>query len=121
MITVGADSESCWLFVKVANGISGAEIAADATAADGETETIAEQLEANGWTALTGVDGVNNVYYKSWTAGSPVDVPVLGSFTIATDADVAGYTSATITVTAYAVQADGLDTPAGAWTAAQFN
>ena len=102
VITVGADSESCWLFVKVENGIS---------AIEGGT-TIASQLGTNGWTAL---DDVDNVYYMSWAAGSAVKVPVFGSFTIATDANVASYVTAKIIVTAYAVQAEGFGTAEAAW------
>ena len=64
VITVVDGSESCWLFVKVVNGIAGAEIAPDDTAAEGETETIAEQMAANGWKLRT---GSSNVYYKENT------------------------------------------------------
>lgn len=105
IIHVGADSENCWLFVKVENGLSGIE---DSTA------TIAAQLTANGWTLVAGT----NIYaYKDIVSASS-NVPVFGSFKLAGDADVANYANARIVVTAYAVQADSFTTAADAWTAA---
>lgn len=108
IIHVDADSENCWLFVKVENGISGIEASEN---------TIAAQLAANGWSA---VDGAANVYaYRDSVAGG-TDVDVFGSFQIAGDADVAKFEYASVVVTAYAVQADGFGTAAAAWTASGF-
>lgn len=108
IIHVDANSEKCWLFVKVENGISEIEDSAN---------TIAAQLAAKGWSA---VNGAANVYaYKESVAGG-TDVPVFGSFKIAGTADVAKYANAKVVVTAYAVQADGFDTAAAAWTASGF-
>ena len=118
-VTVEANSEACWLFVKVENGIADIE---------DSTNTIAAQLAAKGWTA---VDGATNVYaYKSTVAGG-ANVPVFESFKI--DQSVIGgnkpvdyvgenkylgdYTDKKIVVTAYAIQADGFDDAAAAWTA----
>lgn len=109
IIHVDASSEECWLFVKVVNGISAIE--------DSTNNTIAAQLEANGWSA---VNGAANVYaYKESVAGR-TNVPVFGSFQIAGDADVANYANATVVVTAYAVQADGFNTAEAAWTSSGF-
>lgn len=108
IIHVDANSEKCWLFVKVENGISAIE--------DSEN-TIAAQLTANGWSAVTGADGV---YAYKQSVASGTDVPVFGSFKIAGDAAVADYANAKVVVTAYAVQADGFDTAAAAWTASGF-
>lgn len=108
IIHVDANSEKCWLFVKVENGISAIEDSAN---------TIAAQLAANGWSAVTGAAGV--YAYKQSVAGG-TDVPVFGSFKIAGTAAVASYEKATVVVTAYAVQADGFDTAAAAWTASGF-
>ena len=47
-VHVAANSEDSWIFVKVDNQIADIEA----------NETIAAQIEANGWTALTGVAGV---------------------------------------------------------------
>ena len=102
-ITVTGGSESCYLFVKVENGISAIEAGT----------TIADQMEDNGWTALAGQTGVYYMEYDS----DPNDkkIPVFAEFTIADNAVVSNYLNATINVTAYAVQADGFDTAADAW------
>ncbi len=100
-----AGSEASWLFVKVENGIA---------AIEADTK-IADQITANGWTALTSVDGV---YYKQVvanTSAAAIDYPVFGSFKLKGDAEVKNYETAKVTVTAYAIQADGFDTPAAAW------
>ena len=113
------DSESCYLFVKVENGISDIEAASEA----GGYQNIADQLDANGWDVLTGVD---NVYYQSWAAADGAvesetdDVVVFSNFKVAGTAnnkDVADHAAAQIVVTAYAVQADGFKSAAEAWTA----
>ena len=112
-IHVGANSEACWLFVKVENGI--ANIEADTATGEDPYTKIAEQIVANGWTLL---DGETNIYYKeaTKTGETGMDYTVFGSFRLATNADVSSYASAKITVTAYAIQKDGL-TVAEAWTA----
>lgn len=111
IIHVDANSEECWLFVKVENGISAIEDSANSA------KTIAAQLAANGWSA---VNGAANVYaYKESVAGG-TNVPVFGSFKIAGNAAVANYENAKVVVTAYAVQADGFNTAAAAWTASGF-
>lgn len=101
-------SEASWLFVKVENGIK------DIVAAT----TIEDQITSapNSWTLLA---GTNNVYYKSVPANTSktdaVDYPVFGSFKLTGDANVSTYDGKTIVVTAYAVQADGFNTAADAW------
>lgn len=107
-----ADSEKSYLFVKVENGLS---------AIEANTEKIADQIIENGWTAL---DGVNSVYFMKVGAndtGSDKDYAVFGSFTLADSANVELFKDKNITVTAYAIQADGFDTPAAAWAAGNFN
>ena len=112
-ITVLANSEACYLFVKVENGIADIE-------AEGNT-TIANQMTANGWTLLA-----DNVYYYNKgdnaivaTSASNQEFVVFKNFTLKTDAAVASYADAKITVTAYAVQADGFNGNINAaWTAA---
>ena len=106
-VHVDADSEDSWLFVKVDNGISDLE-------ATGNT-TIAEQMKAKGWTLVT---GTTNVYAYAQKATAGQDIRVFDSFTIAGDATVAGNADKTITIEAYAIQADGFSTAAEAWTAA---
>ena len=104
-------SEASWLFVKVENGLS--EIETDTT--------IAAQIAANGWAVL---EGNNGIYYKKVAANetnAAIDYPVFATFIIAGTADVASYENAEINVTAYAIQADGFDTAAAAWTAGSWN
>lgn len=106
-IHVTTGSEPCYLFVKVENGISNIE----------KTDvTIASQMTTNGWTALS--DG-SNIYYSSIVDASKtaVDKVVFGSFTIASNAAVASYSTAQVKITAYAVQADGFNTANDAWNA----
>ena len=111
-VVVTGGSENCWLFVKVENGVAAYEKAGDTT--------IAKQIENNGWTAL---DNNPGVYYKSVTKSNDAQTfVVFKNFTIADNADGAnGWSNVTaentnITVTAYAIQADGFETPAAAWT-----
>ncbi len=125
-ITVSADSEDCYLFVKVENGIESIEASGN---------TIASQLEANGWTLVA---GETDVYQFKGDALDALDanatkladanengtqvpagakVLVFGSFTISGNAVVANYTSAEVKITAYAVQAEGFNTAKAAWNA----
>lgn len=107
-IHVNAESENCWLFVKVENGISAIEDPAN---------TIASQMADKGWTLVTGSD---NIYAYNATVAAGADVSVFDSFKIAGDANVSTYTSASIVVTAYAIQADGFTTAQAAWDAAKL-
>lgn len=117
IVHVNSTSEDCYLFVKVANEI--AEI-------EGET-TVAAQMAEKGWVA---VDDVTGVYvYTQNNAPAVVaggnNVPVFDNFTISGTVDnatLATYNNKTITVTAYAIQADGFEgkTASEIWTAAGF-
>lgn len=113
VVTVKANSEDCYLFVKVENNLSSVETAT-------EDDTLVGQIAANGWTAL---DGVANVYYKTVTkTGEAQDFPVFSSFTVKEDADNADMQAVhnkTIEITAYAVQQVGIDSVEDAWTIAQ--
>jgi predicted ribosomally synthesized peptide with SipW-like signal peptide len=103
VITVAQGSEPCWLFIKVENGIE---------AYEADTNTIADQLTANGWTLVE-----PNVYYHAVVDArtSEQKVDVFGTFEIAENANtVAGWSSVTsantkVIVTAYAIQADGFN------------
>lgn len=117
-VHVTAGSENSWIFVKVENGISAFEAA---TVANGYT-SIADQVEKNGWTKLTGVEGVDNVYYKEYTkSNTQDDLKVFENFKIADEANkVTGWDeiskeSTKVTITAYAIQKDGFTTAAAAW------
>lgn len=114
-VHVDADSETCYVFIKVDNGIAAIESDAEGYV------NIAEQIARNGWTALPNKSGY---YYKTDAVspeGADVDIDVFGQFAINKDAyidaekapmdplNLAQYTDATITITACAVQADGFD------------
>ena len=113
-VHVDDSSEDCWLFVKVTNGIAAIEVAA----ADGDT--IAEQMAELGWTLVA---GTTDVYAYNEKVSAGADVVVFNSFTIAGNADISNYATASndaavINIIAYAVQADGFATSAAAWAAA---
>lgn len=107
-VTVKKDSEACWLFVKVQEA---------GTFVEGKvTYSIAD-----GWTKLTGVTGVDNVYYREVNAVTAdtifavlKDNKVTVSDTL-TKEDIQNITNPTLTFTAYAVQKDGINTAADAW------
>lgn len=103
-VHVEAGSEDCYIFVKIENGIAAIESTADSYA------SIADQVSANGWTKL---DGVDNVYYQEWAKGSAdVDLEIFANFTIGaeqTNDTMDDYGNAKVDVTAYAVQKDGLN------------
>ena len=117
IVHVDPTSENCYLFVKVANEI---------TAIEGET-TVAAQMTAKGWGA---VDGVPGVYVYTQNRAPAVvaggsSVTVFDNFTISGTVDnatLATYNNKTITVTAYAIQADGFEgkTASQIWKAAGF-
>ena len=115
-IHVDAVSEDSYIFVKVENGIASYEAASSAEE-DGY-RTIADQITANGWTAL---ESAADVYYREYTKSSTgSDFAVFNTFKIADNAnDVESWGSceAQVVVTAYAVQKDGFDTASAAWTA----
>ena len=112
-VHVDADSEDCYIFVKVVNPISSIE-------ATGDT-TIAAQMHDLGWTL---VSGKTNVYAYNGTSQGTADatvskgenIKVFETVTIADDAKFAG-TYGQVTIEAFAVQAEGFASAAAAWTA----
>ena len=106
IIHVAADSEDCWLFVKLENGLKG--IIAETT--------IEAQMKSHDWEL---VKGEANVYKRAMHKKSSIvtDIDVFDNFTLNPDAVVANFGDANITVTAYAIQADGFETADLAWEA----
>lgn len=105
-IHVAANSEDCWLFVKIENGL-------------GANATFADQ---DGWTNIKAENGdsTNYWYYNTIVhkSESIQNIRVFGSFTYANLSEVpTADASANIQVTAYAIQADNLTTYQAAWTA----
>lgn len=111
IIHIQKGSEPCYLFVAVENPIA---------AIEGDI-TVEQQMRDNGWVQLTG----SNIWYHEdvWdarTATEHLDVPVFAEFCVkgdATNDSIASYGNTTITVTAYAVQADGFGSAEDAWNA----
>lgn len=106
-IHVNADSEDCYLFVKVDNGIAAIE-------SKEAGKSVDAQMAANGWTK---VNGQTNVYVKmngnalQIVKGSD-EVNVFKTLTIDGSVDnttLNRYEKQTITVNAYAVQKDGFE------------
>lgn len=108
-----AGSEESYLFVKVENGLSDIETKEAA-------KKIESQIKANGWTGLTDVAGVYWRKVDANNTAAAMDIRVFSEFELDGDAEVSGYADAKICVTAYAIQADGFDTAAAAWTAGNF-
>lgn len=131
-----AGSEASYLFVKVENDIESIEDNYNGK------ENIEQQIqsEANGWTELLYIRNADNkitatVYYKlvgANTGDSAIDYKVFDGFKIKDDAAIDSFAPETtvnaegkivytkqtkVTVTAYAVQADGFATAKAAWDA----
>ena len=108
-ITVGANSEDCYIFFKVENGLGAAAVL---------------NIDMNKW-AL--VPDTTNVYYYKTVATANEKCVAFDKFTVSVNADVAALASEIITVTAYAVQADGAQganhdaKAAWAWDVANFS
>ena len=110
IVHVTEESEECYVFVKVVNGLE-----AIVDGKNNDIKTIEEQMAANGWLAL---DSVENVWYYKEIVDArteAVDLPVFESFTVIGTAVVADYKDASITIQAYAVQKANIDTVAEAW------
>lgn len=121
-VHVEAGSEDAYLFVKVENGIAAIEGAVSNEQLTGQTASanIAGQIAANGWQALT---GVTDVYYREYTGQAAEDYVVFEAFNISgtvNNTTLAGYEEAKIVITAYAIQKDGFNSAAEAWTAGAF-
>lgn len=107
-VTVKKDSEACWLFVKVEE------------AGTFVTDKVTYSIDT-GWTKLTSVTGVDNVYYRevnAVTADTNFAVLKGNKVTVSdtlTKEDIQNITNPTLTFTAYAVQKDGISTAADAW------
>lgn len=104
VIYMSATTEDAWLFVKINNGIAAIEAAGNTT--------IHAQMLANGWEVINEAKGI---YGHTAKVSKNDGIETFESFTIATDANVASYGAAEITIEAYAVQYDGLASVQDAW------
>lgn len=101
-------SENCWLFVKIEKA--------------NNPDTYLEYTVDSKWTALPDTEGV--YYIKDAKAGDTYSVLTNNKVTVKTTLTAADMTAANankpkLTFTAYAAQADNLDTAAEAWAAVQ--
>lgn len=119
IVHVDANREDCYLFVKVVNEIANIEA----------EKTVAQQMTEKGWVA---VDAANGIYVYTTDKTNPAvvtkgsNITVFENFTIAGNVDnttLATYADKTITVNAYAIQADGFagKTASEIWAVAGFN
>lgn len=132
-VHIDANSEDCYVFIKFYNGIANieaADVEDDPTTEVDETKnvTIAAQMKAKGWHLVNGETDI--YYYGTETAPTVVkaadkDLVIFENFTIdgeleAEDIDdyvterddddkVTADAKNVITITAYAIQADGFD------------
>ena len=106
-VTVKAGSEACWLFVKVEESTN--------------LDNFITYTIADGWTALSGVNGV---YYREVSAAATdTNFSVLAGDQVTVNTTVTKAvmdaltqsTYPTLTFTAYAVQNAGFDTATAAW------
>ena len=106
-VTVKSGSEDCYLFVEVVKG-------------DTFDTNFNDVAMADGWTALTGVDGV---YWRSVAASEEnQSFPVLKGDKLTVKTAATNTTideNTTLTFQAYAIQTDGLESADAAWTALQ--
>lgn len=127
-----AGSEASYLFVKVENDI--ADIEDVYPYAEGKNGTIAQQIVASGWTLLSGYTDIYYQKVEANTTNNNKDYPVFAGFKVKGDANVENFAPIVsigpngevdvpkkVTVTAYAIQADGFENAAAAWTAGGFN
>ena len=108
-IHVGADSENCFLFVEIDNGLGSA---ASFTLTDLPAESSVTNATAK-WTKYDAEsDGTKTVYYLPTAVLPGVDVEVFPEFTFSGDVGsandpISNYEGKEITLTAYAIQAEG--------------
>lgn len=108
IVHVTKGSEECWIFVRVVDEIAAIQ----------DETTVAAQMAAKDWTLVTGETDVWAYKTKVDARTAARDIPVFDYFKLIGDADVAAYNGKTITVQAYAIQADGFATAEAAWDAA---
>ena len=121
LVTVLAKSEACWLFVKVEE-----ENWPALTYVDGENTVRKVNYDiADGWTKGDGTSIPANVYYREVDAKDAAqEFPVLkdNKITVSdtlTKIEINEKLTGTpkLSITAYAIQKDGMDTAANAWAA----
>ncbi len=115
VITVQANSDTSYLFVKVRNDLRGVE-----AESEGDYKTMVEQAMANGWKYLGSTFNANVYVYKVLVGGTAEvqEYPIFSEFMISTEADLSLSGGAKITLTAFAIQETGFEAngePSGAY------
>lgn len=121
IVHVDANSEDCYLFVKVVNEIADIEAG----------KTVDQQMDEKGWVAVD-ADAANSIYVYTTDKKNPAvvtkgsNITVFENFTIKDNVNkinLATYADKTIKVKAYAIQADGFagNTASEIWKTAGFN
>jgi len=111
IVHVGSDSEDCWIYVKLENGIESIQ----------DADTIEAQMLAKNWVLI---DETDNIYAYKFIVSKNANIPVFDYFKIKGDvseATLASHATAKVKVTAYAIQAAEFEGATGyedAWTAA---
>lgn len=108
-VTVVSGSEACWLFVKIEESAT--------------LDSYISYTVADGWTALTGVDGVYYREVSEENIGVTYSVLANDQVTVKSDVtkadmkalDEADAVQPTLTFTAYACQQDNVTSAADAW------
>lgn len=121
-VTVKAGSEACWLFVKVEEENWPTLTYVNK---DGKTVRKVNYDIADGWTKGDGTNIPTNVYYREVAANAAnQEFPVLrdNKITVSdtlTKIDISRISTTTpkLSITAYAIQKDGMATAAAAWAA----
>lgn len=111
-VHVAANSEECYLFIKIVNNLESVESTVDG-------ESIKDQLLANGWVVYNEAQGVyvfNSTIAKAGTVTDKVLFEKVNISTTATNDQLSAIAEKTIVITAYAIQAAGL-TQDQAWAA----
>ena len=108
VVHVDSNSENCWLFVKLDNGLKSII----------DSETIEEQMQINGWTSI---DADKNIWAYKEICKANCNISTFTEFKLVDDAKVSDFGQAVIEVTAYAVQADGFSSAKEAWDATSAN
>lgn len=113
IIHVAADSEDCYLFVRIDNGL----INDDGESIEDPANTVAMQMAANGWIKAGDYEDTYVYVGTEEGASTPLaveagaNIPVFATIKIAKtigNDTLAAYADEEITVYAYALQADGI-------------
>ena len=122
-VSVVAGSEACWLFVKVET--AGGDVTVGSKTY-GFSDFVTYSM-ASGWTEVPGAAGVYYRQVNADTAAAGISYDVISGNKVSIPETVTkamldlatGSKAPSLTFTAYAIQQEGFDTPAAAWTEAQ--